>query len=1051
MLAVCMQLFWLDLRLGVCSDSMIDISSSDGESSSHVEVVGDDGEDRHGGGELLAGDDLERVMQLGLAHQPAARPQFKQRDRALLAYARQRQQENKHERERQRHQQELGAATSALDAVARSFPAVLDACQVSRRGLARSSGEDDMPPEKAKALLNAVFNPEGPKRGLGVRPERLAMFVADLYLDLQARGLAALLLKCMHFRAQSSGGCINRVVFKYTHESDATQQAIAQRAVQRIGRAAAKRLSTDVFNQRGYIQVYLCVVEEETDTIRDAAWVTAEWVCPSAALLGKSAPFVAKALQLGLPFCFGDHETLTKWTSLLRRSTDRVIFEQVGDKGSNNLPAFRSVAGSLLGTSVRDTTLVDVGCCELHVVQSIKNSVADLKDNVGRMYGLSRVSAVASFHNNLVHVIEALCHMTIVRVVAPRPSHLPDLRLLLEKLYGPSMMSSTGHKRQSALRTDLQALAEIQVFASESGAAITGLGGSGPCRIHYCWNEKKRAACCSSVEESREKACIALVNYHCSQAFETVSMSRFTHVSKARRRLIVGMACDRLYLTAVRTAATRGLGAGQAELEVAIPTIECRAEEAGAGSEDFVQAHRARCLRLSGWLQSRAFYFTMAIAESAERPVDALQTAFFGEDKKSISLAALLDASASPISACAHELLGMLESWTMDQDGAWAVLSLSGWTDFEDKEVRMCARRHVLCIGSGVFLRYEVKFSGWPWRLQHLLSEDVSEGERAAICAALVGARPCCLPTFAQDFRRMFSTVAAMQSAEATAVLRAWSKNKLLTTKASELGHATERRMLAAAAAPGRSFVHHSRKDVLQKARVAHVRNNGKDPAVKPSLKSRRPEAPAELEDPLWQLLDKTALGQIDDVCTEFATPVAAVLDSERPLPLDGPSSAGADAASGRSSHLALQDHSAADARPAKVRRQAASSSVGDAQARPASATAPCGSGGSVYLTFLNHSRQTFKLSLGGSRKVTQEEMRQIEASAKEEWAEMPPEAKAAFAAKHRQAVLRRKGILPAEEDEAERPAAKYIANLGIGTPEDVISPKLFASAPRPV
>ena len=72
--------------------------------------------------------------------------------------------------------------------------------------------------------------------------------------------------------------------------------------------------------------------------------------------------------------------------------------------------------------------------------------------------------------------------------------------------------------------------------------------------------------------------------------------------------------------------------------------------------------------------------------------------------------------------------------------------------------------------------------------------------------------------------------MAELKSPCAQSVIRGWARQYPLHSLKSEYAHATERRLLSAANAPGQSWVSHARHDVLARARQLHLDGKGDDP-----------------------------------------------------------------------------------------------------------------------------------------------------------------------------------------------------------------------------
>lgn len=372
---------------------------------------------------------------------------------------------------------------------------------------------------------------------------------------------------------------------------------------------------------------------------------------------------------------------------------------------------------------------------------------------------------------------------------------------------------------------DLEALVRMQTFPADPVAGSTSRA-----RIHYCWDAALGRPCCDDEEDMREKFSVSQVNFHLSRTFEQVSLARWTHVANARKRLLVGMGCQRLYLSALVLAASRSISPGFADMSDLLPVVDINFEEVGAGDQDVQATHQTRCARLCQWLQSKSFWFTLPITEVAESVIDGLMYRFFGHDGEIATVGEICHKERSPVALALGQYWALLKEWRPAKDGVWKVVALCGWTDFQDTDARRCARRTCLSIAASLVLRFEVKFSELPWTLHRLTSSNWSDSEKHAVCQHLLSARPCDVPLFAEKFRARFPDAEAMLSPTTLGAIRSFERGKLFSTKGSEIGPAGERQALAAAAAPGRSWVHHCRRNVLQRARAIHLAGGGDDP-----------------------------------------------------------------------------------------------------------------------------------------------------------------------------------------------------------------------------
>jgi hypothetical protein len=727
----------------------------------------------------------------------------------------------------QRREAALKGALTTKDAqlqkVARNFPEIARVLGVS--GGSTGGRGKEITEERAEHLMLISYSPSQPK-GMGTSTwKNLVSFTSRFAESCQQHGLFDLLGRCAAFQALSNTEHVCTCTLGYSHESDSTCQALAQAALQSFGRPATKRLATEVLNQRGSFFVLLQKINRRTGAVVLETTIQHDWHSHSLALLGKTGPFILKALQLGMPFSMGT-PAWDDWQVALAASVDVFILDQHGDQGSNNFPAFRHIACT--GSEVPRAAM-DISCCEIHSIQAIKNSSLEIKEDVGKLFCLSNLCALGSFHHNLISTLFWLAHNTVRRVVGRPPADQSgDVRALFDVLYNfdaPYHQRTGG--RESLLMQDLRLLASIPLYE----ASAFSFGEELVTRVHFCWDEEEGGPCCQDEEETCERVALGNVNFHGSSAFEKPSLGRFTHVAMARKRIIVGMTSQKLALQAISSCCNKTVESDP-QGNAMLPQLSVA--EAGSRTDDQKLTTLSRCKRLSSWLERPSTYFRLPIAEATESILDSLQYEFFGRDRSSIAAEDLLDRSTSPIGRVMGDFWKLASSWPPDRVGPWRVLYLTKCCqDFTNQDVLMCARANCLGLLAMSAVKFDRKFAGDPWLLGQLISKQTTEAERLEIATALVAiaaADKRCLPLFCRELLEIFPTVADLLSAAAAGAIRVWLKGKRFCTKASELGHARERHELAAANAPGKSFVPHSERDFLHRHRISHVVRGGRDP-----------------------------------------------------------------------------------------------------------------------------------------------------------------------------------------------------------------------------
>ena len=128
---------------------------------------------------------------------------------------------------------------------------------------------------------------------------------------------------------------------------------------------------------------------------------------------------------------------------------------------------------------------------------------------------------------------------------------------------------------------------------------------------------------------------------------------------------------------------------------------------------------------------------------------------------------------------------------------------------------------------SGTFLHLDLPLSVELDVYSTIDGDGYTEAEILAKRTELKDARACDLTLFVRGWRTMFSTVELLFCVFAQGHLKLSRDGKVFHTHRSERGHARERKDFMAAAAPGKSWVHHSREELIWQASPRHVESKG--------------------------------------------------------------------------------------------------------------------------------------------------------------------------------------------------------------------------------
>jgi len=891
--------------------------------------------------------------------------------------------------------------------VRRCFPGVARQCGIDGSGvIADGVKRGVMTPELAAKYIRLCFEFKAFKGGanFAIKPARLRTFCATLAGVAQRHGLIRLFYLCARFKAYSPRHVVSLCI---SHEFDSTKQDMALEQIQRLGRPSRRRIGCEVMFQHCVLHIVLHSGDEE-------CIFSERWLMSPLVMLGKTAAFVAKCVELRKAIDFTDTDAV----KAVKTAVDSVVEQIRCDKGTPNLPAIRHFA-SILEENV-DNGIYESTNCEVHVTNRLKNAAKGVPSIVGKLFSLSNLLKFGSTLDAMIDHVEKIVGQEMRRVEAPPPvDGATQWHDVFDEVF---KLSAEYHKRRGSSRTP-DAASEL---VSDVSALLEVLNDSPTAMVwnHYCWNSATRQPCCQDLQDAQEKMTVRLVNVFVTPAFPRVTMSRFTYVLKALGRVLAGIVTKRIFPRCFN----RGFDSGTPAAQGDAPDIA----EFGAGDTDLSELQGRRAKTVGAWLNSRSTTWEVAISFVTTSVLSELEYAIMPDKgaKAPVLVSTLLDRFTSPIAVCLTAFVRLLQQWHFRRDGPWRLLGLMGFTS-SSQHMRRWARSQVLSQAAGVGFHHDDKYSALPWAMHKLINTQWSREEQDNIVEQMLEASDCCLPIACRHFRKIFATKEKMLSTAGLATLKAWAAGHVFHTLSSERGHAQERSALAAAAAPGRSFHHHSRSDLLRQLAVVHQNNNGLDP-TKPMAKANSlagakkaivnqdhfaqimpvpTDMPAEGAIVEWRSVCEAPLAQIEDAVARRALPDRA--EQQR----DGGG--------------AVQPHGQCQPQ-------------GQQQCLAVAGAVRCGTGGNVKMTFVNERLRAKKAALG--RKMKGHEVAAERARAHEAFDGLPAEQREAWRVRYQAQVRRRQLGEAARGDDQAREVVKYTPHLGLGNCEFPITPKAFCS-----
>ena len=270
------------------------------------------------------------------------------------------------------------------------------------------------------------------------------------------------------------------------------------------------------------------------------------------------------------------------------------------------------------------------------------------------------------------------------------------------------------------------------------------------------------------------KIAVPLLKVFVGRRWPTAALSRCFGVMTCLKRVALGtlMNCilpDALALLSDRLSLTE-----QSVQQQAADNIQ----RAMAGQEVDTNRvlHDSRIVKLSKYFGDNEQQWKIVVILKSACIVDKLHWTILGKGARMqpADLHSLVDPAVSKVAETQSSCLHHLQDWNLT--GTWSLLGFFGVSDVSDTSIMSFARKALLQVSSALFLRMELRFAAWPYRLQWLLSENTTAAEQHDIAVEFVSADECCLGSFAKQLRKVYDTVDVIQGEECKSVLLLWAK-----------------------------------------------------------------------------------------------------------------------------------------------------------------------------------------------------------------------------------------------------------------------------------
>lgn len=317
------------------------------------------------------------------------------------------------------------------------------------------------------------------------------------------------------------------------------------------------------------------------------------------------------------------------------------------------------------------------------------------------------------------------------------------------------------------------------------------------------------------------------------------SLSRWTHVGSMLSLMCTGFICRDVFYTAVLSSLPENVAA-QASVD------NLQAGAVGAGESDYMAEHAARVQKVRCWLGRSATRVHIGLLLLLVRILDGIMYFLMGGNTKDgarhrrpstprteepLPCRELILAVGSSLS----QLWFFLERLGNAESDSSALLSAMGVDEEQlgSETTLRLARRICLGFSAGLFRRFVLRLSSFPYRLWVIADGTCDEQVCQEVVGEFFGASTCCLGFFGQRLRQMFPTPADLLSTLGRTTVATWMRTLVWSIYTSEKEHASCRRLLLGSG-PARNWALCCRERVLEHARTVHMERTASDPSQVP-------------------------------------------------------------------------------------------------------------------------------------------------------------------------------------------------------------------------
>ena len=604
------------------------------------------------------------------------------------------------------------------------------------------------------------------------------------------------------------------------------------------------------------VQVCLAAIYQVEASAAVEKWQWQPWLCPPLFLADTRHASLLASFEKVLPFQWWDPASMAAFGE----GASCTIFCLAFDMASSNVAAFARVVRSLEVAGPSCTRwLVHGERCLVHQLHIIKSACLSMSQAASMLYSISRILPNDTASTALADAI--YCHVRlrlVIKYQAAPPKHQDELLRIMRHILncdGSESMDNHGEPHRHRCSSWLGDVERMCQKCHWDGATSRW--------VYFAPPDDSGRFPEVNVEEAVKSVADPLVAALIGRRWPKAALSRWSGVLSCLKRMLAGIVMGNILPDSLASLSS-SMKITEAKVKKMLDDIAERIRRGEDADNHRAQAC-ARVLKVATYFQGSERSWQLGIIFVGATIMEQLHWKIIGTPSKGhqkLCLSNLVDPGSSEVATVAQKLLGLLQRWSLDQ-GEWHLLHWLGARKAPQGRLMTVARGAVLQLAASYFIRLEMRFSSWPYRLQHLLSPRTAASQKQETIDRFLAASRCCLGPFGRGFRDQFPTSESLRSETCVRALRLWECQIRFSTHPADCEHHVIHDVVRSLTS-GVSMCPAAFRSVCRHLNASHVQKGGANVAVRlrrdprqlpgtgPCIAWDRPEAgsgPSAIED----------------------------------------------------------------------------------------------------------------------------------------------------------------------------------------------------------